>query len=101
MTLDEAKAEVAKINDAPFNPEDEGDQAALVLLSSLEVGTKVRDLARFTGVPFKRVSTFVSRLKSNGIFKGDKIYADWFDENGGISFTLDVLVATGMMARSR
>lgn len=100
MTLDEIKEALVQMNGS-FDLDNEGDQASMVMLSALEVGTKIRPLTKFTGLPQKCVSRFVMRLRSNGIFKGDKIFADWLDpKNGGIAFTTDVLVATGMLKRA-
>ncbi len=100
MTIDEVKAELKKMDPA-FDEGDENCQAAIVLLSSLEVGTSIRKLREFTGLPSGLISKFSYNLRKSGVWRDSKVYADWADEeSGGVSFTLDTLVATGMMQRS-
>ena len=103
MTLEEIKKAVGKMNDdKKFHADEPADQAGLVLLAAAVVGPKVRAIARFTGLPQKTVSQFVTRLRCNGIFTRNKIRADWADpKEGGIAFCCDVLVATGMLERAR
>lgn len=101
MDLKEAKAALSEINGSKFDPDDPGDQAGLVMIAALEVGPKVRAIAKFTGLPQKTVSGFVQRLRCNGVFTRNRIHANWFDpKEGGVAFICDVLVATGMLNRA-
>jgi hypothetical protein len=56
-------------------------------------------LASNLNIPAAEVARFAETARSNGIW-GDngEVYADWGDEP--ISFMLDVMVITGMLART-
>lgn len=99
MTLDQVKLAMLDMTGS-LDMDNEGDQAAILLLSATQVGTSVAALTEFTKLPRAKVQQFVGRLRKNGVFKGGKISADWFGENGGIAFHCDVLVATGMLERA-
>jgi hypothetical protein len=76
-------------------------RSAVLLLSALAVGTSLDDLVGFTGYRRSFVEPRVKRLQQSGVFTRDgQIAAQWFDENGGIAFWMDVCVAEGLMQRA-
>jgi hypothetical protein len=100
MTREEIVKTILKM-DPGLTPDDEAFKAQLVMLAALDQETlDVRKLAKFTGVSVGLVNKFAHNLRKNGVWKGRKIYADWFGENGGIEFNLDTCVAIGWMERS-
>lgn len=99
MTLEEIKDELRKM-DPDFDPDSDTGRAQIVLISALEVGPNQRKIAKFTGLSLPIVAKFAHNLKKNGVWKNGKVYADWFEENGGISFNLDTCVALGWLDRT-
>ena len=100
MKLADIKAMVREL-DPKLEEDSDGYKALIVLLSSVVCGPNVTKLHRFTRYPYDLLNKFAYRLRLNGIWKGDKIYADWLDpEEGGVALILDSLVATGMMNKS-
>jgi hypothetical protein len=99
VTLDQLREYAAEQGE----PGTEAYDAALVLLAGLVVGANQERICEFTGVDKRRVQTFGLRLRRNGVWKGSRTAGDeWFDdEAGGIAFSLDVGVATGLLERSR
>lgn len=87
--------------DPNHDPESEAFKAQLVMLSALDQETMdVRKLAHFTGVQIGLVNKFAYNLRKAGTWKGRKTCANWFDEDGGIAFNLDTMVATGLLERA-
>lgn len=87
--------------DPKSDPESEAFKAQLVMLSALDQKTlDVRKLAKFTGISIGLVNKFAHNLRKSGTWRGRKIYANWFEENGGIAFNLDTCVAIGWMERA-
>ena len=74
--------------------------AACVLLASAIIGPNANRIARFLELKRDEVRTFGKRLRANEIWKGRKVYGDWFDEQyGGINFCLDINIALGLMEK--
>lgn len=99
MKIGEIKEVVHKMDPA-LSEQDEAYKAMVVLLASAVCGPNVIKLRKFTGYPQDMLSKFAIRLRRNGIWKGDKVYADWLDpEEGSAALILDSMVATGLMQR--
>jgi hypothetical protein len=73
---------------------------AIIMLSSAMVGTSVRRLREFTGYTTAEISELRDILRTNGIWKGGKIHAGWFEKDGGVEFCCDVAVAMGYLQRA-
>jgi len=76
-------------------------RAAVVMLSTLEVGFSPKTLSHFTGYKIKEVHKFMDSLQKNGILKDGILYVNWFEngEEGIVSFWCDVLCAVGSIKR--
>jgi hypothetical protein len=99
VTLGRIQREIRKMDPA-LNESDGVFKSATILLSALQVGTSVRALSKFTGLPAALVKERVVRLRASNVFRRDgKIRAGWFDKDGAMDFWLDCLVAEGMMQR--
>ena len=102
MTREDLVQEILK-NDPNEDQDSEAFKAQLVLLASAVLGTfnqtKLRD---FTKVEGSLIAKFAHNLRKSGVWKGrNTICANWCDEEeGGVAFMLDTLVATGMMQRA-
>jgi hypothetical protein len=68
----------------------------MVLLSSLVCGPNADKIAKFIKKPRSIVRQFGKVIRTNGIWKHDKVCCEWFDKNGGIAFHCDILVAAGL-----
>lgn len=98
MNLEEIKQEVSRMDP---NLNGEGFQAAVVLLSGLQVGADAKKVAKFTGYAPDLVEAFSLRLHRSGVWTNGKTACEWFDkDNGGIAFWMDVCVAQGLMQRA-
>lgn len=97
-TLRKIKIELHKMDPA-LSEDDDAFKAGVVLLSSLQVGPNVQKLARFTGYRISLIAKFGFNLRVSGVWRDDKIYASWFDKNGGASFWMDIGVALGWLKR--
>jgi len=96
VTIDTIRREIIRL-DPKLSPDDDSYKAAVILLASgVVVGPNIKRLAKFTRYPRLKVAKFSKRLREQGVWRGAKVHGDWFGENGGISFWLDVGVATGM-----
>ncbi len=99
VTIDTIRKEVARL-DPKLDVESDGYKAAVVLLSSLQVGPNIKRTAKFAQYPRAKVARFSRNLRKSGVWRGGKLYVEWFEEkNGGIAFWMDVCVAEGLMAR--
>lgn len=100
VTLPVITKEVHRL-DPQLKESEDSFKTAVLMLSALSVGTEVDALVKFTRLPESFVAERVGRLKAGGVFKGDEIHVDWFDEeNGGIAFWMDVAVAQGLVERT-
>jgi hypothetical protein len=76
-------------------------EAALILFGSAIVGPNIVRVAKWAEMPRKKVAEYSKRLRKSGIWDGHKLSVDWLDEEeGGMAFLLDVMVALGMIERS-
>lgn len=98
--LAKLRKEVQKI--APnLEPDDDAFRAAVVMFAALEHGADEDKLIAFTGEPEDFVNELGRRLRQGKIWDGKKTRADWFKENGTISFWLDVCTGLGFLNRTR
>jgi len=83
--------------------QEEGYQAALILLSSLMCGPRAGDLAAFTRLPLSLVIAIRKRLITAELWSETTVCLDhWFAPDGGFKdnmFWMDVLVAEGLVVR--
>lgn len=101
MTIEEIEKAIFEM-DPGLTRDDEPFQAQVVMLASADQGMMgIRRLSKFTRIPERMVSKFAHNLRKGGIWRGRKIYADWAGEDGGIAFTLDSMVAVGLLERAR
>lgn len=99
MTREQIVKELFKM-EPNSDPESEVFKAQLVMLSALSQETlDVRKLAKFTKVPIGLVNKFAKNLRKGRIWRGRKIYANWFEEDGVIDFNLDTCVAVGWIEK--
>lgn len=98
MTLKRIK-EAIRENDPNLNEEDPGFQVAVLLIASLKQGYNKRKLAKFTGFDPEFIGRVSERLKRNGVWRAGEVRANWVDEDGAISFWLDVNVGLGYVER--
>lgn len=99
VTATKIKREVMKW-DQGMSPDEPGFRAAVILLSSAQVGPNIRRLAKFTGYRAAEIAEFSRNLRKSQIWKGGKIQAEWFGEDGGIALACDINVALGYIERS-
>jgi hypothetical protein len=79
---------------------DESVNAAKFLYGCAFFGQDVEALSSNLNIPAEEATRFAENARANGIWREDgKVYADWSDEP--ISFMLDVMVITGMLARTQ
>ena len=101
LTLERIQREVRRIS-GDKDDANLSNQAAVVLLSALQVGTSQRALTAFTKFPRRTVAGFVRRAREQGIFTRDgKVQAQWFDENGSIALLADSMVLCGLFNRAK
>lgn len=98
ITLACLKKEVNRL-DPKLSSKDETFKTALVLLAGLKVTADAKKIADFTKLPLAFVKAKEKNLRRNKVWVGTKTNCEWFQENGGIAFWMDVLVADGMANR--
>jgi hypothetical protein len=101
LTVERVRREVKRM-DPELGEGEEGFDAAVVLMSLLSIPRpwKPRAVARWTGVPERRVATYLARLRKNGVIHRGKLAIDWADPaTGAIAFWLDVTIALGYIER--
>ena len=99
MKLEEIEKMVKKI-DPKIETTDEGYKPAVVLLSAVFIGADAKKVAAFTKLPLKLIQKFEKNLRESKVWVGNKTFCDWEnEEDGGIAFWCDVLVAQGMIKR--
>jgi len=83
--------------------QEEGYQAALILLSSLQCGSDPGDLAAFTRLPWSVVIAVRQRMITAELWSERTVCRDiWLTKDGGFEetqFWMDVLVAEGLVER--
>ena len=101
VTLTQLKQELHKM-DPDLLEDDEAFQAAIILLAGLSQPHTIKALQTFTGYRQSFVARAVGNLKRNDVFTRDgRIAASWFEEDGALSFWLDVNIALGFIQRAR
>ena len=98
-TVGDVVAELKRL-DHNLDPESETFRYALALLSSAIVGPNIGRIQEFTGLPKRFLQTVSIRARTNKMWIRGKIHADWFGDNGGISFWMDVATVQGLVARA-
>jgi len=86
--------------DPNLKTDDPAFDVAVVLLSGLYVGPNGQKIARFARLSRAFVGEVARRLRANGVWRGHKIAADWFEKNGVYAFWLDVTVGLGLLERT-
>lgn len=101
MTMASIKEAVRELDPALTDEGDETYRIAVLLLAGLNVGTDYFALAAFTGEHVEWIAQIGERLRASGVWDEDgNTVCNWFDEDeGGVSFWLDVCVAKGFMER--
>lgn len=99
LTLEQIKAELHRL-DKNQSEDEETFKASVVLLASLEVGPNVRKLAKFTGYPAQLVAKFSYNLRESKVWRGGRVYANWFEKDGDVALALDSCIAVGWMITS-
>lgn len=98
VTFQQVKQEVHRI-DRNFKQED--FKIASVLLASLVTGPNQERLVSYTGYDKRFVQQVANRCRTNGIWRGKNVNAEWGSkEDGTLSFIMDLLVVKGLMSRS-
>lgn len=98
LSLEAIKKEVMKIHGV--DEEDQNVQTGVILLASAIVGPNITKIMKFTGYSRAEVSKRAKNCRKNKIWVKDKVSCDWLDENGGIAFICDCMVADGILQRS-
>ena len=88
-------------SDLDFEEGNRDWEAALVLLSAVEIGCDdLQKLAEFSGVDLETIKEFEPRLRKAGVWREDgKTACEWFEEGGALALILDSMVALGLMER--
>ena len=88
--------------DPGISKDDDAFKTGVLLLAALQEGANMQRLAKFTGYDKSFIRVRVTRARDNGIFVGGRVHCDWFDDkSGAVAFWADVLVAQGLLARSK
>ena len=95
-TLEDIK-KIVRAGDPQQLEDDEGFQAQVVMLASLEVGTNIHVLKKFTDYSYTLLRKFNSNLRKAGIWHHGRVYANWSEDP--LSFYADTCVALGWMNR--
>jgi len=99
LTLKNFEEEVMKL-DPKTGPDDPVFSTAVFMLAALQVGANADRVAKFCGYRRDYVRERARRLREAKVWVGGKTNCEWFEENGGIAFWCDVLVAEGLLDRS-
>ena len=92
------KAELEKFE---FEPDDDKYYLpAEVLLASAVWGPNADRIAGLIQQPRSKVRPIGKVIRKKGIWKGDKVYCEWFEKDGGVAFMMDVNVAAGFMEKT-
>ena len=99
LTIQEAEDVVREMDP---NVREEDVQVGGLLIASAVIGNDEQALAVFTGYEPDFIATCGRRLRDNGVWVGDELCVDWWDEEtGGVAFWMDVCIAQGLMRRAR
>ena len=90
--------------DAPSKPDacdlsDPSLQAACFLIASSIVGTNEQRIGKLFGFDEKHVAEWARNLRKNGLWlpNGTVVHEHWFEPGGTTGFTMDLLVAQGLL----
>jgi hypothetical protein len=96
--LEEEVRHIMGIKNVPDYPYFQDD---VVLLASAVVGPSQRKLRAFTNYPMALIKSVAQRARATGIWKGNKVNCEWFEEgHGGVAFICDSLVLAGLLKRT-
>lgn len=83
-----------------IRPETERFATYVILLASAVVGPNIKRVAKFTGLTRDEVSQRAYFLRSNGIWNGNRVYANWdHPTDGPRELKFDVAAAEGNLRR--
>ena len=88
--------------DPKLDKNDKSFKSALVLITSLRVGTNMKEVCKFLNFSYdKTMKEYEQNLIKNKIWIKEKLSINWFDEKeGGIAFWMDVLAMEGLVERT-
>jgi len=100
MRVEKVK-QIIREMDENLSESDESFSGALVLISIIEVGHRIKDIVNFSSLDRKFVADFIRNLRANKFFTwNNKIcHSGWFDEGGGVAFWMDVSIGLGYIQR--
>lgn len=77
-------------------------EVACVMLAGAAIGTSsIEKIAALSHVPLDRVHMYAERFVANDIWAAGKTKCNWLDpEEGGLAFTMDLMVGMGLMERA-
>jgi hypothetical protein len=101
MTKTQILKEVYRMDPTLKEKENEDSRdAVLLLLGALVDGPNRAN--KTVQIPETRRRKFMKNLRRNGVFVGNKIHADWDDqETGGCALMLDANIALGYIERTK
>lgn len=77
-------------------------ESSIFLLVAAQVGTRLREIHRASGLTLRTCRTYSKRAKKNKIFlHGGRIACEWFGRYGGIAFWCDSLALDGLLKKSQ
>ncbi len=88
--------------DPNIKEDEEAFKVACILLASAFEGADSIKIGKLLKLPVKDIKKYEANLRKNNVWKENKVYCDWFNnETGSISFWLDVNVALGYVEKSQ
>ena len=101
MTLGEIEQEVQRL-DPQIDRDEDSYRIAVLLLSSVVIGTDIEQLVAFTGLSEAFVAQTAGYLYESKVWTEEGIdVADWFEKDGGgVAFWLTVAVGRGLVKRT-
>ena len=101
MTKTQLLKEVYRLDPTLKEKGNEDSRDAILLLLGALVDGPMR-ANKTAQIPETRRRKFMKNLRKNGVFVGNKIYAEWNDpENGGCALMLDANIALGYLERAQ
>lgn len=101
LTLEQLRNQVKRL-DPKLNENEESFGIALMLLAGIHVGADIKKISDFIKVPVKWLEPYEKRLRDQGVWVGENTTCDWVNEKtGAIAFWCDVLVAQGMLEKTK
>jgi len=88
--------------DSKIKKSDETFKIATILLSALRVGADSQAIAKFLKIDKKEIEKYEKNLRKNKVWVGKKTICEWFEKDkGGVAFWCDVLVAQGLLKKTK